>query len=88
MQPISRLGTPRNDPRTTMKLQMLIADLSRQVQLLNYDLHEEEKRTGSFDASDILTDLLHLESTVAELGWPVTPGAGVSAAAKELADGR
>jgi hypothetical protein len=58
MQPISRLGTPRNDPRTTMKLQMLIADLSRQVQLLNYDLHEEEKRTGSFDASDIAYPML------------------------------
>jgi hypothetical protein len=41
-----------------MKLQMLIADLSRQVQLLNYDLHEEEKRTGSFDVSDIAYPML------------------------------
>jgi hypothetical protein len=53
MQPISRLGTPPNDPRTIMKLQALIADLSWQVQLLNSDLLEEEKRLGIFDVADI-----------------------------------
>jgi hypothetical protein len=53
MQPTSRLGTPPNDTRTTMKLRMLIADLGRQAQLLTYDLQEEEKRTGSFDVSNI-----------------------------------
>jgi aspartate aminotransferase-like enzyme len=43
---------------------------------------------GSFDEPDILTDLLHLESTVAELGRPVVPGTGIAAAAKELAYAR
>jgi aspartate aminotransferase-like enzyme len=43
---------------------------------------------GSFDEPDILTDLLHLESTLNELGWPVEPGAGVAAAVKELAHAR
>jgi hypothetical protein len=53
MQPISRLGTPSNDPRTTMKLRVLIADLGWHVRLLSSDIHEEEKRTGLFDVSDI-----------------------------------
>ena len=39
---------------------------------------------GHFNAGDILTDLLHLESTLAGLGWRVTPGAGVDAAAAIL----
>ena len=52
MQPISRLGTQPNDPRATMKLQALIADLNWQVQLLSYDLQEEEKRTGVSDLSN------------------------------------
>jgi aspartate aminotransferase-like enzyme len=39
---------------------------------------------GSFDETDILTDLLHLELTLGELGWPVASGAGVAAAIKEL----
>jgi len=43
---------------------------------------------GSFDEPDILTDLLHLESTLTELGWPVEPGTGVAAAVKELAHAR
>ena len=53
MQPISRLGTPRNDPRTTMKLQELIADLRWQVRLLDSGIDEEEQRTGIFDVSNI-----------------------------------
>jgi aspartate aminotransferase-like enzyme len=43
---------------------------------------------GSFDEPDILTDLLHLESTLNEFGWPVQPGMGVAAAVKELAHAR
>jgi hypothetical protein len=35
MQPTSRLETLPNDPRTTMKLRALIADLCWQVQLLD-----------------------------------------------------
>jgi aspartate aminotransferase-like enzyme len=40
---------------------------------------------GNFNAGDILTDLLHLEATLLELGWNCAPGAGVSAAAAALA---
>jgi hypothetical protein len=53
MQPTSRLETLSNDPRTTMKLQALIADLRWQVQLLDSGLREEEQRTGIFDVSNI-----------------------------------
>jgi len=35
---------------------------------------------GDIHAGDILTDLLHLEQTLQTLGFPATPGAGVSAA--------
>ena len=35
---------------------------------------------GDIDAHDILTDLLHLEDTLRTLGFPSTPGAGISAA--------
>jgi hypothetical protein len=52
MQPISRFETLLNDPRATMKLHALIADLRRQVQLLDCDLHEEEKRTAISDLSN------------------------------------
>jgi hypothetical protein len=52
MQPTSHLETLLNHPRTTMKLQALIADLVRRVQLLDADIHEEEKRTGIFKVSD------------------------------------
>jgi aspartate aminotransferase-like enzyme len=43
---------------------------------------------GAFDESDILTDLLHLEQTLNELGRPAEPGVGVAAAVKELAHAR
>ncbi|HLW97817.1 MAG TPA: alanine--glyoxylate aminotransferase family protein [Candidatus Acidoferrales bacterium] len=36
---------------------------------------------GHVHEDDILTDLEHLEDVLPELGWPVTPGAGVAAAA-------
>ncbi|MGD0870804.1 MAG: alanine--glyoxylate aminotransferase family protein [Bryobacteraceae bacterium] len=39
---------------------------------------------GSVSAGDILTDLAHLEATVRDFGWPVTPGAGLAAAATIL----
>jgi hypothetical protein len=53
MQPTSRLETQQNNPRTTLKLQALIADLRWQVQLLEADIQEEQKRTGIFDVSSI-----------------------------------
>jgi aspartate aminotransferase-like enzyme len=39
---------------------------------------------GAVSDSDIVTDLLHLELTLQHLGFPVTAGAGVAAAAKRL----
>jgi aspartate aminotransferase-like enzyme len=39
---------------------------------------------GHFGEPEILTDLLHLEETLDALGWPVTRGAAVAAAAQEL----
>lgn len=39
---------------------------------------------GHIDAAGILTDLLHLEATLRELGWPVTPGSAAAAAAAVL----
>jgi len=36
---------------------------------------------GHVHEDDILTDLEHLEDVLPELGWPLTPGAGVAAAA-------
>jgi aspartate aminotransferase-like enzyme len=39
---------------------------------------------GCVSSGDILTDLGHLEATLRELGWPVTPGAGLAAAAAIL----
>ena len=53
MQPTSRLETPLNNPRTATKLQSLIADLRWQVQLLETDIQDEQKRTGIFDVSSI-----------------------------------
>jgi hypothetical protein len=53
MQPTSRFETPLNNPRTTLKLRALIADLNRQVQLLESDIQDEQKRTGIFDVANI-----------------------------------
>jgi hypothetical protein len=53
MQMMSRLETMRNDPRATMKLHALIADLRWRVQLLDSDVHEEEKKSGVFDACNV-----------------------------------
>lgn len=39
---------------------------------------------GHIDDADIVVDLLHLERTLADLGHPVTPGAGMTAAAERL----
>jgi len=41
---------------------------------------------GAFSESDILTDLLHLEDTLVDLGWPVRTGAGIAAASERLRD--
>ncbi len=43
---------------------------------------------GHIFPGDILTDLLHLEDTLETLGFPVSPGAGVTAAAREFSDAR
>ncbi|WP_426437463.1 hypothetical protein [Bradyrhizobium genosp. P] len=58
MQPTSRLETLPNDPHATMKLHALIADLRWRVQLLDSDIHEEERRTGLFDVSNIAYPVL------------------------------
>ena len=84
MQPMSRLETLLNPPRTAMKLQALINDLRRQVQLLDADIQHEEKRTGISDVSNIaypilarnwrtrrdnlLATIMVLESQLAETG--------------------
>lgn len=39
---------------------------------------------GYLDESDIITDLVHLENTMRDLGWPVRPGAGVASARTAL----
>jgi hypothetical protein len=52
MQPMSRLETLPNHPRTAMKLQALIGDLRWRVQLLDRDIQDEEKRTGISDPSN------------------------------------
>ncbi len=42
---------------------------------------------GAFDAGTILTDLALIEETLADLGCPVVPGAGLTAAQKSLTAG-
>ena len=54
MQPKSRLEIPR----TAMKLQALINDLRRQVQLLDADIQDEEKRTGISNVSNTAYPIL------------------------------
>ena len=58
MQPTSHLETLLNHPRTTMKLQALIADLGRRVQLLDSDIQDEEKRTGISNVSNAAYPIL------------------------------
>lgn len=41
---------------------------------------------GSLSEADILTDLLHLEDTLAHLGWPMRAGDGAAAASQRLRD--
>jgi len=43
---------------------------------------------GHISGGDIITDLLHLEDVLPALGFAVTPGAGVAAAAQELSHAR
>jgi hypothetical protein len=40
---------------------------------------------GSLSEADIVTDLLHLERTLEDLGLPVTRGAGMAAAVETFA---
>lgn len=47
MQPISRFETPPSDPGTRLKLQALVAELRRGVQLLSSDISEQESGAGS-----------------------------------------
>jgi hypothetical protein len=53
MQPTSRFETRANTSSITLKLQALIADLRNQVQLLDSDINDEQKRSGIFDVSNI-----------------------------------
>jgi len=80
MQPMSRLETLLNPPRVAMKLQALINDLRRQVQLLDADIQHEEKPTGINTAypilarnwrtrrDNLLATIMVLESQLAETG--------------------
>jgi hypothetical protein len=58
MQPMSLLETRLNDSRANVKLHTLIIDLRWRVHLLDSDIHDEEKRTGVFDVSDIAYPVL------------------------------
>jgi hypothetical protein len=49
---MSRLETLLIHPRTAMKLQALIADLRRRVQLLDADIRDEEKPAGISNVSN------------------------------------
>jgi hypothetical protein len=53
MQPTSRFETQASNPRTATKLQALIADLRRQVLLLEQDIQDEQKRTGIYDVCHV-----------------------------------
>jgi hypothetical protein len=53
MQQVPRFETQLSELRATMKLRALLADLHRQVQLLDTDIAEEQQRTGIFDAADV-----------------------------------
>jgi hypothetical protein len=84
MQPMSHFETLLNPPRTAMKLQALINDLRRQVQLLDADIQDEEKRTGISNVSNtaypilarnlrtrrgnLLATIMVLDSQLAETG--------------------
>ena len=84
MQQMSRLETLLNHPGTAMKLQALVNDLRRQVQLLDADIQDDEKRTGISDVSNtaypilarnlrtrrdnLLATITILESQMAETG--------------------
>jgi len=52
MHPISRFETQPND-RATMKLRALIADLQLRAQILETDVHDEERRTGIVDIANV-----------------------------------
>ena len=58
MQPTSRLETLLNHPCTAMKLQALTADLRWQVQLLDSDIEDEERRTGISTVSNTAYPIL------------------------------
>jgi hypothetical protein len=61
MQPTYRLDTQVNHPRTRTKVQALIADLRWRIQLLDSDIHEEEKLRGIFDVCNVAYSMLALD---------------------------
>jgi hypothetical protein len=58
MQPISRFETRLNDLRAITKLRALVANLLLQVQFLDADIKDEERRMGIFDVTDVAYPLL------------------------------
>jgi hypothetical protein len=58
MRPISHFKTHLNDARATMKLRALVADLHLQVHFLDQAIHDEEQRTGIFDAANVAYPML------------------------------
>ena len=69
MQPTSRLDKQVNHPRTSTKLQGLINDLRWRVQLLDTEIHEEEKLRGIFDVCNIAYSMLAPDLR-ARRDWP------------------
>jgi hypothetical protein len=58
MHPISHFRTQLHDPRATMKLRSLVADLHSQVRFLDQGIRDEEKRTGILDAANVAYPIL------------------------------
>ena len=74
MQPTFRLENTTELSRTAMKLQALTADLRWHVQLLDSDIRDEEKRTGS---SNVPTRTCHSRGqsvVIARMRQPEPPG--------------
>jgi hypothetical protein len=55
---MSHFKTQLNDARATMKLRALVADLHLQIHFLDQAIHDEEQRTGIFDAANVAYPML------------------------------
>jgi hypothetical protein len=58
MQMSSRFETPSYSDKTTRKTQTLLTELQRQVELVDADIAEEERRTKVHDVSEPTYSLL------------------------------